>query len=241
MRKQDDVYTIGKVVKMLQEEFGDDVSVSKVRFLEQQGIVRPQRTKSRYRTYTDADVERLRHGLAMKQTLFYPWSKICEVLDAAEKGAPLPTAESDARPASPVLPSALTLEELSERTGVPASFVRTLEEAGLLSLEHDEKGRAVVRGEDAGLARDAFELKRFGIDPRFLRPYLQQANRELPLFKQVLTPVAGRSMTLEDERTRAEFDSTLARLLALTNSVRDSLVTRELRREFKCPRPEQGR
>lgn len=235
MRKQDDVYTIGKVVKLLQEEFGDDVSVSKLRFLEQQGIVRPQRTKSKYRTYTNADVERLRQGLTMKRTLFYPWSKIRDLLDAAEKGAPLPTSEAPAPATAPAVPATLTLEQLSESMGVPAAFVRTLAEAGLVTIGCDEDGRAILSGEDACLARDAHELKRFGIDPRFLRPYVQQANRELPMFKQVLMPLTGRSLSLEDERARAAFDSTLARLLALTNSVRDALVTRELRREFRYP------
>lgn len=231
-------YTIGKVVKRLQPSF-PDLTVSKVRYLEAEGLVNPRRTKGGYRTFSEKDVERLATVLRLQKTCFYPLSVIKEKLEAADAGEALP--ELGAAAGDEIDERALTgvhaLEDVQDLFGVPVSFARSLADAGLVALTRDERGKAAVDGADVPLLRTAHELKRYGLDPRFLRPYVQQANRELPIFKQVLSTVAGRPGTLEDARAREAFDERLSRLLSLTNSVRDTLVTRELRREFNYPKP----
>ena len=232
-----ETYTIGKVVKRLQASF-PDLTVSKVRFLESEGLVKPQRTKSGYRAYTEGDVKRLETVLRLQQTCFYPLQVIKEKLDAAgddaelpELGEPASVPEEDER----LLAATHVLEDLPELISVPAPFIRSLAETGVLATTRSPKGRVLVNGRDIPLIRSAYELKRYGMDPRLLRPYLQQANRELPAFRQVLSSVLGRQGTLDDPKVREAFDRTLSALLALTNDVRAALVTRELHREFNYP------
>ena len=237
-----DTYTIGKVVKRLQAAF-PDLTVSKVRFLETEGLVKPRRTKSGYRAYTERDIKRLETVLRLQSTCFYPLQVIKEKLDAADEGAGLPELQEAPGTTLPeqderMLNAQHVLEELPDAISVPAAFIRSLVDAGIVVPVRGAKGRTLIEGRDIPLIRSAYELKRYGIDPRFLRPYVQQANRELPIFKQVLSSAIGRSASLDDAKSREAFDRMLGSLLTLTNGVRDALVMREVHREFNYPQPQ---
>ena len=230
-------YTIGKVVKMLSASF-PDLTVSKVRYLESEGLVSPTRTKSGYRTYSDRDVKRLETVLRLQSSCFYPLAVIREKLNALDAGENIedleaPVADTAAEEA--LLATSHVLEDVPSLINVPVAFVRTLNDAGLLQITRSPNGRQMVNGRDIPLIRAAHELKRYGIDPRFLKPYLQRANREVPLFKQVLSGVIGRQGSLEDAKVRAAFDTTLDRLLDLTEAVSTNLIRREIYREFNYP------
>ena len=230
-------YTIGKVVKMLSASF-PDLTVSKVRYLESEGLVSPTRTKSGYRTYSDRDVKRLETVLRLQSSCFYPLAVIREKLNALDAGENIeeleaPVADTAAEEA--LLATSHVLEDVPSLINVPVAFVRTLNDAGLLQITRSPNGRQMVNGRDIPLIRAAHELKRYGIDPRFLKPYLQRANREVPLFKQVLSGVSGRQGSLEDAKVRAAFDTTLDRLLDLTEAVSTNLIRREIYREFNYP------
>ncbi len=230
-------YTIGKVVKMLSASF-PDLTVSKVRYLESEGLVSPTRTKSGYRTYSDRDVKRLETVLRLQSSCFYPLAVIREKLNALDAGENIeeleaPVADTAAEEA--LLATSHVLEDVPSLINVPVAFVRTLNDAGLLHITRSPNGRQMVNGRDIPLIRAAHELKRYGIDPRFLKPYLQRANREVPLFKQVLSGVIGRQGSLEDAKVRAAFDTTLDRLLDLTEAVSTNLIRREIYREFNYP------
>lgn len=237
----EDSYTIGKVVKRLQATF-PDLTVSKVRFLEAEGLIKPRRTKSGYRTYSERDIKRIEAILRLQSSCFYPLQVIKEKLDAAEDADDLPELNQVGGAVAPeqderMLNARHALEDLPDAISVPASFIRALIDAGIVAPAPGPRGKTLIDGRDIPLIRSAYELKRYGIDPRFLRPYVQQANRELPIFKQVLSSGIGRSGSLDDDKTRASFDATLAWLLTLTNGVRDALVMREVRREFNYPTP----
>lgn len=230
-------YTIGKVVKRLQLTH-PSLSVSKVRFLESEGLVSPQRTKSGYRMYTDADIKRIDDILNMQESYFYPLQVIKEKLDAAEKGAPLPELvedplSSDAAAQGDGGPQ--PLDAVTSQASVSLSFIRSLDANGIVSIQKDRSGRETVGVQDVAIIKAAYELKKFGIDPRLLRPYVQQTNRELPMFRQILAPIIGRQGSLEDERVRETFDQTLGRLVELTSQVREGLLVREVHKEFKHP------
>lgn len=230
-------YTIGKVVKMLSVSF-PDLTVSKVRYLESEGLVSPTRTKSGYRTYSDRDVKRLETVLRLQSSCFYPLAVIREklnALDAGENIEELEASVADAAAEEALLATSHVLEDVPSLINVPVAFVRTLNDAGLLQITRSPNGRQMVNGRDIPLIRAAHELKRYGIDPRFLKPYLQRANREVPLFKQVLSGVIGRQGSLEDAKVRAAFDTTLDRLLDLTEAVSTNLIRREIYREFNYP------
>ena len=230
-------YTIGKVVKMLSANF-PDLTVSKVRYLESEGLVSPTRTKSGYRTYSDRDVKRLETVLRLQSSCFYPLAVIREklnALDAGENIEELEASVADTAAEEALLATSHVLEDVPSLINVPVAFVRTLNDAGLLQITRSPNGRQMVNGRDIPLIRAAHELKRYGIDPRFLKPYLQRANREVPLFKQVLSGVIGRQGSLEDAKVRAAFDTTLDRLLDLTEAVSTNLIRREIYREFNYP------
>ncbi len=229
-------YTIGKVVKKLSAAY-PDLTVSKVRYLESEGLVTPTRTKSGYRTYTDRDVARLETVLRLQKTCFYPLSVIKERLDALEEGeTPEELAAVDSHiDDEALLGSTHLLEDIPDLINVPVSFVRTLHDMGLLQIGRNGASRQCVDGQDIPLIRAAYELKRYGIDPRFLKAHVQRTNREVPLFKQVLSSTIGRQASFEDSKTLHSFDTTLDRLLELNDTVSDCLIRRELRREFKHP------
>ncbi len=231
-----ETYTIGKVVKKLSAAY-PDLTVSKVRYLEAEGLVTPTRTKSGYRTYSDKDVERLEMVLRLQKTCFYPLSVIREKLDSLEPGetpeeleGSLPVEENPA-----ILEGVHLLEDVPDIINVPVSFVRTLSDMGLLSIARSTAGRQLVEGRDLPLIRAAYELKRYGIDPRFLKAHVQRANREVPLFKQVLSSAIGRQASLDDPKTLQSFNATLDRLIQLSDTVSDRLIRRGVEREFRRP------
>ncbi len=229
-------YNIGKVVKKL-EPTHPGLSISKVRYLESKGLVNPQRTKSGYRVYTDEDIRRLDAVLKLQETCFYPLQVIKDKLDAAD-GAPLEelsSREVQAAEEDMIVHSPHFLDDLPALIGIPISFVRQLSEAGIVTIQRGRHGREFVDGHDVPTIRSAFELKRYGLEPRLLRQYVQQANRELPTFRQILSTTMGRQGTLDDPRTVETFDTTLANLLELTGRIRNDIVRQSLRREFKHP------
>ncbi len=231
-----ETFTIGKVVKLLSASY-PDLTVSKVRYLESEGLLSPTRSKGGYRTYTEDDVKRLERILRMQQTCFYPLNVIKEKLDTLDAGEELEELQPENRPeeSEEVLEKMHMLEDVPALINIPVSFIRSLEEAGLLKISKSNGGRQLVDGRDIPLIRAAYELKRYGIDTRFLKAHVQRANREVVLFKQVLASAIGRQASFDDPKTLQQFNATLDRLLALNNTVGDCIVRREVLREFNHP------
>jgi DNA-binding transcriptional MerR regulator len=194
-------FTIGKVLAALLEEF-QDVTASKIRFLETEGLVRPHRTDSGYRTYTADDVERLRYVLAAQRDRYWPLKVIREALDAMDRGLAhdgdkggLPRRPSPA--AAPEVPSgrqlmerrpvAMTGPELREAAGIDRSSFHALETYGL--IRPDATGH--YGDESLAVAAAAHTLSRFGLEPRHLRPFKTAADREVGLVEQVLAARRG--------------------------------------------------
>ena len=231
-----ETYTIGKVVKKLSAAY-PDLTVSKIRFLEAEGLVSPTRTKSGYRTYTDKDVERLEQVLRLQKTCFYPLAVIKERLEALQPGETLEELEAPVIPQEDdaLLKAVHVLEDIPSLVNVPTAFVRNLQEMGLLQIKRSSGGRNLVDGQDIPVIKAAWELKRYGIDPRFLKAHVQRVNREVPLFKQVLSSSLPRQGGLDDPKNRQTFDATLDRLLAFNNTIGDALMRRSLCSEFNYP------
>ncbi len=195
--------SIGDVVASLQPDF-PDVSVSKVRFLEAEGLVTPQRTGSGYRTFSMSDVERLRYVLTAQRDRFWPLRVIRESLDALDRGLTPAGDSADALPrvpvaeADPALPTAadlaaagglrLTAAELCQASGLDAPTFEALAGFGLLP---DHGGHF---GDDAlAVARAAGALAAYGIEPRHLRAFRTAADREIGLVRAVVSPLRGRA------------------------------------------------
>ncbi len=181
----------------MQEDF-PDVTLSKIRFLESEGLLTPERTASGYRKFRTADVERLRYILQAQRDRFWPLKVIREALDAHDRGIPVedpsggagrphvPPADADPDippvsglrpPAGPPTMPRLTAAELAEAAGASPRLVADLSDFGLLRADAD----GLFTGESSRITAAARRLSDFGIEPRHLRPFRVAAEREVGL------------------------------------------------------------
>ncbi len=219
--------TIGAVLATLAPDF-PDISISKIRFLEAEGLLTPERTKSRYRRFSPDDVERLRYILTAQRDRFWPLKVIREALDKLERGLePAQGAALDSRPQVPTgvddpeLPTALDLSrrgnlrltdvELREAAGLDQPTFEALSTYGL--LRPDSSGHY---GDAAlAVARAAGALAAYGIEPRHLRPFRTAADREIGLVQQVVSPIRGRSRGTGSKVGRDPTPQILSQCIAL--------------------------
>ncbi|GAA5175604.1 MerR family transcriptional regulator [Pseudonocardia eucalypti] len=184
-------WSIGAVLDRLRGEF-PDVTISKIRFLESEGLVSPARSASGYRQFSGEDLERLRFVLAAQRDHYLPLKVIKQQLDERDQEAsgearPLVAVPSGAPDAS-VAPSKvrLTREDLLSEAGIDVATLAALEQYGIV-----RPGPAGFYDTDAvELARTASALTEFGIEPRHLRAFRAAADRETGLLQQVVGPVA---------------------------------------------------
>jgi DNA-binding transcriptional MerR regulator len=215
--------SIGAVLDVLRPEF-PDVTISKIRFLEEQGLVEPDRTPSGYRKFGHDDLERLRFVLAVQRDHYLPLRVIRDHLDAVDAGLdppPLPGAPRVPRlvkPAAEAPATALTRAELADAAGGGPALLEELESYGLVTPAadgtYDADALAVVRAA-AGLAQ-------FGIEPRHLRPFRTAADREAGLVEQVVAPLRrqrGPEAAGRAEETAREVAALCVRLHAALVSI----------------------
>lgn len=212
-RRAERLRHIGGVCRLLQDEF-PDVSISKIRYLEEQGLLKPKRTKGRYRLFDDDDVERLRTILRLQRDEFLPLRVIRQEL-AAQGGK----AKKRRRPATLAGPEEeIDSRELAERSGASPAFVRELEEYGLLEPRADGKEKRYAVGE-ADVAAACVKLSAYGIAPRHLRSLRMSGDRAASLLEQVLAASLRapnperRKAALDDLQTLAELAQELTQLL----------------------------
>ncbi len=214
--------TIGAVLKELTPEF-PDVSISKIRFLEAEGLLTPDRTPSGYRVYGPDDVSRLRYILMAQTERFWPLKVIREALDAMDRGLEAPPPDASRAhvpqpPDDPDVPVAdyfsadlgrmrLTGEEVCRSSGLDASTLDALVTYGLLRPSPD----GLYEASALPVAAAAAALGSYGIEARHLRPFRTAAEREIGLADQVLAPARHRG----DERAEAIQADLLHQCLAL--------------------------
>jgi DNA-binding transcriptional MerR regulator len=212
-QRQQRLLTIGTVCGMLKEEF-PDISISKIRYLEDQGLLTPRRTQGGYRLFSDEDVERLETILRLQRDEFLPLRVIRQELAspaAKERRRKRPVGLSEAE-------EEIDLAELCERSGIDAGLVRELEEYGLLT-PRSVGGEKLFPESDAEVALACASLARFGVAPRHLRTFRTSADREAALLEQILAPslrarsAERRHGALEDLETLADAARELSQLL----------------------------
>jgi len=224
--------TIGQVVARLRQ-VSPDISISKIRFLEEEGLVAPERTAGGYRKFSSADLARIELILRMQKELFLPLSVIREKLvdyDSGKMPAEIRQLMGATEPVALPLDEAerVSLEDVPSTMGVPISFVNELASFGLIELHAEEKGPQLTRS-DVDIVRTCWDMRRFGVEPRHLRMYETFAERETAFFSQILMP-AFRHRTPE---TRQKLVETLSELTALSERLTSGLVRRSLGRVFE--------
>jgi DNA-binding transcriptional MerR regulator len=205
--------TIGTVRGMLKDEF-PDISISKIRYLEDQGLLTPRRTQGGYRLFSEEDVERLETILRLQRDEFLPLRVIRQELaspaarDRKRRRAAGLTGEEEE----------LDLAELCERAGIDARLAGELEDFGLLT-PRTQGGVKRYRESEAEIALACGRLARFGVAPRHLRGFRTAADREAGLIEQLVAPALRarnperRRAGLEDLESLAELSQELSRLL----------------------------
>jgi DNA-binding transcriptional MerR regulator len=234
--------TIGAVCKALSQEF-PDISISKIRYLEDQKLLTPRRTPGGYRLYAQSDVSRLRTILRLQRDEFLPLRVIRQEL-AAGRTEPDTPAASAAAPAQEVARPGAALRRLSfsirdrgalfslddvvEETGAEAALVRELEEFGIVEGEnrggtryYDETEREIVRA--------VTELTRYGVGGRNLRVFKSSADRESALLQQILAP----ALRSRNPERRKEAIEALENLAAVASHLKHLLLVRDLRKIAK--------
>ncbi|MEU7555470.1 MerR family transcriptional regulator [Streptomyces sp. NPDC044571] len=223
--------SIGTVLTMLRDEF-PEVTISKIRFLEAEGLVEPRRTPSGYRKFSTEDVERLARILRLQRDHYLPLKVIREQLDALDRGEqiriPAPTAHGDA--ADPSAASAGYPEAARERPAVArvgrAELIAAAEvdEAQLAEWESygliAEDPGGGFDGETVTVARLVADLGRFGLEPRHLRAMKAAADREAGLVEQVVAPLRRH----RNPQTRAHAEATMKELAGLSVRLHEALV-----------------
>ncbi|PNG21069.1 transcriptional regulator FtsR [Streptomyces cahuitamycinicus] len=215
--------SIGAVLNALRDEF-PEVTISKIRFLESEGLIEPQRTPSGYRKFSAHDVERLGHVLRMQRDHYLPLKVIREHLEAMERGEALPLPvlgrqrDGEAAPEPPEGPTAARIgrAELLAAAGVDEQELKEWESYGLLTPLED----GAYDAEAVTVALLVIELGRFGIEPRHLRAMKAAADREAGLVDQVVAPLRRH----RNPQTRAHAEARTKELAGLTVKLHAALV-----------------
>jgi DNA-binding transcriptional MerR regulator len=232
------LFSIGEVLSSLRPEF-TDITISKIRFLEGEGLVTPTRTASGYRKFSHADIERLRYVLAAQRDRYLPLKVIRDELDAIDRGleptangarvpralvstGPMPGAD-DFRPQHAEL--RLSRQELLTESTLSEETLASLEAFGLIQTV---KGTSHFDGAALAVCRTVAEMTGFGIEPRHLRAFRVAADREVGLVQQVITPLLRQRNT--EGRSKAE--DVARELSALSVRLHTALVQDGLAREL---------
>lgn len=228
-----DYLSIGEVLEAVRADF-PDVSISKIRFLEAEGLIRPERTGSGYRKFYDADVRRLRYILELQRDQFLPLKVIRDRLAAADSnGGVYPEAPAGASPASPgprdeapaatappdLTSVAMTRDELKDAAGLGEQELAALEEFGIIARAKDS-----YDGDDLVAARAARGFFAFGVEPRHLRMYRQIADREAAFFEQIVSPMSKRRTAGAGDQA----SQSVHELMALSRRMREAMLRSSL-------------
>jgi DNA-binding transcriptional MerR regulator len=195
--KRSDLLTIGEVLNQVRSEF-DDISISKIRFLEAEGLIVPSRTKSGYRKFSSSDVDKLRYILRMQRDHYLPLKVIKEHIEAIDRGLKPEIDEIE----KPKVPSALvdlnqlgikksnirvTREELIANTSITDQDLKESEDYGLIKVLADKRHYDDIA---VKTARVIAALSGFGLEPRHLKFLKSGSDRESSLIKQVASPMS---------------------------------------------------
>ncbi len=224
-----DYLSIGEVLESLKEGF-PDISISKIRFLEAEGLIEPERTASGYRKFYEKDVDRLKYVLQLQRDHFMPLKVIRDRLSEADSNGAIrraappeaPGAGSDNGEAeTDVTGVQLTKNELCRAAGVTDDEFQGLVDFGVMTTKADD----VYDETDLLIAKAARKFFQFGVEPRHLRMYKQFADREVDFFSRIVLPFTRR----KDEESQREASRSMHELLGLSRQLREGVLRTSLR------------
>ncbi|MFN0153348.1 MAG: MerR family transcriptional regulator [Gaiella sp.] len=210
--------TIGAVCERLTDEF-PDISISKIRYLEDQGLLAPQRTRGGYRLFSEDDVERLETILRLQRDEFLPLRVIREQLASPD------VERARRRSRTLQMPDGeLDTQELCEHAGITPELARQLEDFDLLQ-SRVEAGSRLYRESEAEIAAACGRLASYGLDARHLRAFRNAAGRQSALLEQLVAT----GLRSRDPRRRGEALADLEALSAVAQELAQLLLLRDLK------------
>ena len=227
--------SIGEVLNRLRSDF-PDITISKIRFLESEGLIEPQRTPSGYRKFTSSDLERLRYVLLAQRDQYLPLKVIKDNLDAMDRGLPpaaiagvlhpsiaLATVDGEMAPSAFSENSEMRLsrDELLRSSGISDEELVEIESYGLIAV----RGRH-YDGDALAIAKAVTEMASFGIESRHLRSFKSAADREIGLIEQVISPLTRQ----KSSESKARADEVQKEIASLSIRLHAALVRAGLHR-----------
>lgn len=221
--------TIGEVKSRLSGDF-PDLTVSKLRFLEDEGLVNPDRTPSGYRKYSEEDIERVQLILTMQRDQFLPLivirERLAEIDGERAQAQEATTPEPDPEPEHHA--TLLQLPQVALESQVSESFIKELAEYRLLTIEVTRRGPC-ISSDDVELVKIASKMQRLGFGPRHLRIYSTFATREADLY----APILGPTFRHKTPESKAMLAQRLADIGCELDKLRTALYWRAVQEEFK--------
>lgn len=248
MRVARSYFSIGEVLAELRQEF-PDVSVSKIRFLESEGLISPERTASGYRKFSETDVERLRFILTLQRDSYLPLRVIRERLALADGGGapaagpaagpplaaaapPRVEAEPEDDLAEPMTALHLSESDLANATGLELGQVRALREFGVICEHPMNGGGSYFDQHDLVVGKIARDFFKYGIEARHLKMFRHFAEREAALFGQAVLP----SMRHRSPEARRQAQQSLSEMARLARKLRQAFLRQSLREALPSDR-----
>lgn len=227
--------SIGEVLVSVKAEF-PDITISKIRFLEAEGLIEPERTPSGYRKFYEQDVERLKHILRMQRDEYLPLKVIKDRMlkqesgevEAEEQAAAERQPEEDF--AEPATGLQMSIEEMAAATGVERERIKELESFGLV-CSHGPEAAKYYDGDDyivLSIVRDFFH---FGVEPRHLTMYRHFAEREASFFESIIMP----QLRQRNPDARRTATHSLTELAKASRKLKQALLRNNLRQYLMAP------
>jgi DNA-binding transcriptional MerR regulator len=224
--------SIGEVLVSVKTEF-PDITISKIRFLESEGLIDPERTPSGYRKFYDKDVDRLRSILRMQRDEYLPLKVIKERLvqqespDGDGSAAPVEVPEVEEELAEPPTGLQMSIEEMSAATGVERDRILELESFGLV-CSHGPEGATYYDGDDYIVLSIIKDFFRFGVEPRHLTMYKHFEEREAAFFESIVLP----QLRQRNPDARRMATNSLTELAKASRKLKQALLRTNLRRHL---------
>jgi DNA-binding transcriptional MerR regulator len=224
--------SIGEILVTLKTEF-PDITISKIRFLEGEGLIDPERTPSGYRKFYEPDVSRLRMILRLQRDEYLPLKVIKDRLEQKDEEPGSKKRITEGEPvddelATPPTGLHMSAEELAAATGVDRNRIRELESFGIL-CSHGLNGEHYYDGDDFVVLSIAKDFFKYGIEPRHLTMYRHFAEREATFFESIVMPML-RQKNPDARKAAAE---NLTDLAALSRKLKQALLRSNLRQHLQ--------
>jgi DNA-binding transcriptional MerR regulator len=226
MAQEEKKYGIGEVQELLKKEF-PDITISKIRFLEKEGLINPERTSSGYRKYAKANIKQLSYILRLQREEYLPLSVIKKKIQDLKSGkvvaGDLNVMSGQASETALTSAVPVSFDLAPSKLHLAATTINELVDYGIVTVREGPEGK-YFSPDDVKILTLAKEFFRYGVEPRHLRIYIQFVGRESSFIEQIIRP----QLLHKDPNTKRSAIKDLENLMALSQTFNQALLRRAL-------------